>query len=122
MFRRLYPRAASLHELSDLMPARIELTVPRGFRRSAPIPKVLRLHYAAVPPFDREVINGVPATKALRTILDLWAEGETPKPLLAAAFQEGLRRGTITGTEVRRATTDPNWKETVQALEKAKGR
>ena len=85
------------------------------------MPKVLRLHYADVALPDREVIDSVPVTKALRTVLDLWGEGDTPKPLLAAAFQEGLRRGIITRSEVRRAAANPDWKETMQALEKGKG-
>jgi len=114
--------ALSLHELTDLMPPRIDITVPKGFRRGAPIPKVLRLHYADVALPDREVIDGVPVTRALRTLLDLWGEGDTPKPLLAAAFQEGLRRGIITRSEVRRAAANPDWKDTMQALEKGKGR
>ncbi len=114
--------ALSLHELTDLMPARIDLTVPKGFRRGAPIPKVLRLHYAAVPSSDRELMDGVPVTKALRTVLDLWGEGDTPKPLLISAFQEGLRRGLITRTEVRRAAADPNWTEAMRALGKGRGR
>jgi len=113
--------ALSLHELTDLMPAKIDLTVPKGFRRGAPIPKVLRLHYADVPSSDRELIDGVPVTRALRAVLDLWGEGETPKSLLISAFQEGLRRGLITRTEVRRAAADPNWKVTMQALEKGRG-
>ena len=114
--------ALTLHELTDLMPAKIDLTVPKGFRRGTPIPKVLRLHYAAVPSSDREVMDGVPVTKALRTVLDLWGEGDTPKPLLAAAFQEGVRRGIITRSEVRRAAADPDWEQTIRALEKGRGR
>jgi len=114
--------ALSVHELMDLMPAKIDLTVPKEFRRGAPIPVVLRLHYAKVPLSDREVINGVPVTKALRTILDLWAEGKTPKPFLIAAFQEALRRGIITRTEVRRAAADSSSKAIMQALEKGKAR
>lgn len=114
--------ALSVHELTDLMPARIDLTVPKRFRRGTPMPKVLRLHYADVPSSDREVIDRVPVTKALRTILDLWGEGNTPKPLLTAAFREGLRRGIITRSEVRRAAANPDWKEMLQALEKGRGR
>jgi predicted transcriptional regulator of viral defense system len=114
--------ALSLHELTDLMPARIDLTVPKRFRRGVPIPKVLRLHYANVSSSDREVMDGVPVTKALRTVLDLWGEGDTPKPLLISAFQEGRRRGLITRTEVRRAAADPNWRETMQALGEKRGR
>lgn len=108
--------ALSLHDLTDLMPAKVDLTVPRGFRRGAPIPKVLRLHYANLAPSDVEVIHGVPVTRALRTLLDLWAEGRTPKSFLVEAFQQALRRGLITRAEVRRAGASPDWQTAVQAL------
>ena len=36
--------ALSLHSLSDVMPAKLEMTVPPGFQRMAAIPRVLRLH------------------------------------------------------------------------------
>jgi hypothetical protein len=104
------------------MPAKIDLTVPKGFRRGAPVPIVLRLHCANVPSPDREVLDGVPVTKALRTLLDLWDEGKTRKPLLISAFQEGRRRGLITRTEVRRAAADPNWREMMRALGEKRGR
>ena len=34
--------ALSLHDLTDATPAKLELTVPKHFRRGAPIPRVLR--------------------------------------------------------------------------------
>ncbi len=114
--------ALSLHELTDMMPAKIDLTVPEGFRRSAPPPKVLRLHYASVPSPDRELIDGLPVTRALRTLLDICGEGETSNPLLGSAFQEGLRRGLITRAETRRVAADPDWKEAMRMLEKARPR
>jgi hypothetical protein len=59
--------ALGLHELTDLMPAKIDLTVPKGFRRGAPIPRVLRLHHAGVPSSDCEAIDGVPQGIITRT-------------------------------------------------------
>ena len=38
--------ALTLHDLSDVMPAKLDMTVPPGFRRMAAIPDVLRLHHA----------------------------------------------------------------------------
>ena len=38
--------ALSLHELSDLMPSKLHMTVPTGFRRSSAIPEILVLHRA----------------------------------------------------------------------------
>jgi predicted transcriptional regulator of viral defense system len=43
--------ALSLFDLSDLMPSRLHMTVPPGFRRSAPIPGAIILHTA--PPSAR---------------------------------------------------------------------
>lgn len=39
---------------------------------------MLRLHRGDVPPEDREIIFGVPVTNAMRTILDVRAEGSLP--------------------------------------------
>src|SRR5580698_8568009 len=80
--------ALSLHDLTDANPARLDLTVPAGFRRGTPIPKVLRLHRGDVPPGDREIILGVPVTNAMRTILDVWTAGSLPRPDLREAFRE----------------------------------
>ena len=92
--------ALSLHDLTDVNPARLDLTVPMSFRRGVPIPKVLRLHHDDVPPKDRESLYGVLVTNAMRTILDVWEEGSLPKPALRAAFLDALKRGAITKTQV----------------------
>src|ERR1039458_4034140 len=38
--------ALSLHDLSDVMPAKLHMTVPRSFRRNSEVPRVLALHFA----------------------------------------------------------------------------
>jgi predicted transcriptional regulator of viral defense system len=48
--------ALSIYELSDVMPARLHLTVPPGFRRNAPIPKVLVLHRALLAADRKSVV------------------------------------------------------------------
>ena len=40
--------ALSLHELSDVMPSKLHMTVPKDFRRNSMIPEVLILHRANV--------------------------------------------------------------------------
>ena len=92
--------ALSLHDLTDVNPSRLDITVPVNFRRGIPIPKVLRLHHDEVPHNDRNTLHGVPVTNAMRTILDVWKEGSLPKPDLRAAFREALKRGSITKTQV----------------------
>lgn len=109
--------ALSLHELTDVNPSKIDLTVPPAFRKGSAIPAVLHLHYTAVPDSDREVIAGVPVTNTLRAIVDVWVEGTMPKPALQAAFAEAMRRGTITKRQVDHALKQPDVAEIVNELE-----
>src|ERR1700734_3135788 len=44
--------ALSLHELSDIMPSKLHMTVPKGFRRNSIIPEVLILDRANVDESD----------------------------------------------------------------------
>jgi predicted transcriptional regulator of viral defense system len=61
----------SLHDLTDTNPGKLDLTVPKHFRRGVPFPEVLHLHYGDVAPEDREILHGVPVTNAMRAILDV---------------------------------------------------
>lgn len=88
--------ALSLHELTDVNPARLDMTVPSSFRRGAPVPKILRIHYGEIPESEQEILFGVPATSAMRTILDMWEEGSLPKATLRQAFQQARSSGKIT--------------------------
>jgi predicted transcriptional regulator of viral defense system len=92
--------ALSLHDLSDVMPAKLHMTVPRSFRRNSEIPRVLVLHFADLPQSDIGVAHGVRVTRPLRTILDGLAGGEMPLPTLRQALLEGLRRGLIRRSEI----------------------
>jgi predicted transcriptional regulator of viral defense system len=111
--------ALSLQDLTDANPAKLDLTVPATFRRGVPIPRVLRLHRGDVRKEDREDLLGVPVTNALRTILDVWQEGSSPKPALRAAFREALKRGNITKTQVTRAQRDPDRAGALAEIRKA---
>ena len=95
--------ALSLHDLSEVMPAKLHMTVPRRFRRNSEIPRVLLLHFADLPQRDIGVAYGVRVTRPMRTILDLLVEGEVPPSTLRQALREGLRRGLIRRTEVAEA-------------------
>jgi len=95
--------ALSLHDLSDVMPAKLHITVPKSFRRNSEIPRVLVLHFADLPPNDMGAVHGVRVTKAMRTILDLLEGGEVPLATLRQALREGLRRGLIRRSEIAEA-------------------
>jgi len=61
--------ALTLHDLSDVMPAKLDMTVPPGFRRIAAIPGVLRLHHGRLSERDVETIDAVRVTTPLRTLI-----------------------------------------------------
>src|ERR1700684_1319839 len=95
--------ALSLHDLSDVMPAKLHMTVPRSFRRNSEIPRVLVLHLADLLQGDIGVAHGVRVTKPMRTILDLLEGGEVAPAILRQALREGLRRGLIRRSEIAEA-------------------
>ncbi len=99
--------ALSLHELTDANPARLDLTVPLSFRKGAPIPPIIHLHFAALAPNECQTVAGVPTTNSLRTIIDIWQDGDLPRSILSEAFAEALRRGKVTINEVARARSNP---------------
>jgi len=94
--------ALALYDLSDINPARLHMSVPRGFRRNSPIPDILDLHIADVPPSDIRQMYGVAVTHPLRTILDVVQEGALPEDMLRQAVSEALARGLVTRRESRR--------------------
>src|ERR1700687_123623 len=95
--------ALSLHDLSDVMPAKLHMTVPRSFRRNSEIPHVLVLHFADLPQSDIGVAHGVRVTRPIRTILDVLEGGEVPPATLRQALREALQRGLIRRSEIAEA-------------------
>ncbi len=112
--------ALSLHELTDAMPSRVHMTVPTGFRRSAPIPRALVLHTAAVPANEVEIVDGVRVTKALRTLLDVAATEAVPIEDLRVAFAEAKRTGKITRTEIAEVESDPTRRDLLRKIKRGK--
>lgn len=85
--------ALSLMELSDVNPARIHLTIPVGYRvRRRQVPGVLVLHWADLSEEDVGSVEGVPVTKAARTIRDC-AEAHIGPALLRQTLEDGIRTG-----------------------------
>jgi predicted transcriptional regulator of viral defense system len=93
--------ALSIHELSDVMPAKLHLTVPPDFRRNSALPKVLVLHRATLSGSDIETRQGYRVARPLRAIADLLCDGNESRDHLRQALRQGLERGLITQTELR---------------------
>lgn len=104
--------ALSIHELSDVNPAKLHMTVPIAFRRNAETPKVLMLHRGSLDEKDVEQRQGFAVTRPLYTIIDLVAAEAVSRDIVEQALTEGRKRGLITirdMAELRRKKNLPKW-------------
>ena len=92
--------ALSLHELSDIMPSKLHMTIPKHFRRNSCIPGILVLHRADLAEGDLQEMHGMRVTRPLRTVLDLLQTGHVDRNLIRQAIDEAMRRGLITGKQI----------------------
>ncbi len=96
--------ALSLHELSDVNPSKLHMTVPTWFRRNKEIPGILILHRANLSGEDVETTQGFRLTHPLRTILDLVEADSVERGFLRQAVHQALRRGLISREEMARVS------------------
>ncbi len=84
--------ALAFHDLGDVMPAKLQLTVPGGFRKRAPGACVL--HSGNLEEQDTEGHAGFCVTTPFRTVLDA-AESDLSPEHLIKALRDALSRGLI---------------------------
>jgi predicted transcriptional regulator of viral defense system len=95
--------ALSLHDLSDLNPAKLHVTVPAHFRRNGELPGILVLHYADLHEGDVQTAQGFRFTRPLRTILDLIEAGTVERSFIRQALRQAVDRGLVSRPQIRRA-------------------
>ncbi len=93
--------ALTVHDLSDVMPAAVHLTVPPGFRKRALVGCVL--HPAELSPADSEQRSGFRVTTPLRTLVDA-AESALSQEHLDRAVRDALQRGLARRASLATAT------------------
>ncbi|MGD8450875.1 MAG: type IV toxin-antitoxin system AbiEi family antitoxin domain-containing protein [Phycisphaerae bacterium] len=93
--------ALSLHELSDMLPGKIHLTVPRSFRREAP--PECTLHKADLATKDSTAWGSFRVTTPLRTLLDVAIEDTVPTEQVQRALHDALERGLVVRSKLRAA-------------------
>lgn len=100
------PQAVASHEtalrlygLSDLMPEKVHLSVPHGFRKRPP--KGVILHKSELMEPDVEQWDGCKVTTPLRTILDVVRSREVSPEHLESAVQEAVTRGLVRRKRLR---------------------
>ncbi|HET7503277.1 MAG TPA: type IV toxin-antitoxin system AbiEi family antitoxin domain-containing protein [Kofleriaceae bacterium] len=84
--------ALALHELSDALPARVHMTVPRAWSRHHVAPRLLMLHRANIPADERTWVGSIPVTSVARTLRDVLDEGIDPDLLTQAVAEAKARR------------------------------
>jgi hypothetical protein len=90
-----------MHDLSDLNPAKLHMTVPTHFRRNNAIPGILVLHYADLAGGDVQTAQGSKFTRPLRPILDLIEADTVERSFIRQALRQALDRGLITRQQIR---------------------
>jgi predicted transcriptional regulator of viral defense system len=113
--------ALSIHELSDVNPTKLHMTVPPTFRRRAKLPKILVLHRASLNEKDIEQRQGFAVTRPLRAIADLMAVESVSRDIVEQALTEGRQRGLLPVREVaelRRQENLPKWFDDLLAANK----
>jgi predicted transcriptional regulator of viral defense system len=85
--------ALELHHLSDVLPTRIHLTVPRSFRKTVPTGAVL--HKAALEGNDIQEWTGFRVTSPQRTLLDVATDHSISEEQLDRAVKEAVERGLV---------------------------
>lgn len=104
--------ALSLYDLSDLNPSKLNMSVPKGFRRNSEIPVILNLHTASFAQNEVEAKQGYRVSKPFRTIADVCQAENISRGIIKQAITESIKRGIVSERE-RKAALDsevfPSW-------------
>jgi predicted transcriptional regulator of viral defense system len=92
--------ALALHGLSDVLPAKIHLTLPAAWRRRRfRTPPGVILHYADIADSERSWYGAVPITSPRQTLIDC-AGAYFSSDLLHQAIEQALARGMLTTSDI----------------------
>ena len=109
-----YDTALDIYELSDIMPSKMHMTVPKRFRKGIQIPQMLHLHFADLEEADFEVHQGFCVTTPIKTLVDVTEEGSLSDELIIQAIRDALKKGLIS----RRKLTEVSTEQTNSKLRK----
>ncbi len=88
--------ALDLHELCDVNPAKVHITVPLGYRINRDAPSVYAIHHRTLAEDDLTVVDGLPTVTPLRAILD-GIESHIGPELVQQAIETARSRGLVRG-------------------------
>lgn len=97
--------ALDLHDLTDVIPRGVHLTVPRSARYARTLLGVtIHTTSRALVPSEITIIDGVRVTSATRTIMDAATAGTSPEHI-EVAVRQSLERGITTRRRLREAAS-----------------
>jgi predicted transcriptional regulator of viral defense system len=88
--------ALELHDLCDINPAKVHITVPRAYRINREIPSTYAIHHRDLADANQTLVEGIPAVTPARSIEDAIATHVDPK-LIDQAIDTARRRGLVRG-------------------------
>lgn len=91
--------ALRLHDLCDIDPSKVHITVPRAYRINRTIPSAYAIHHRDVSATDRTVVDGIPTVTPLQAIKDGIDTHVDPK-LIDQAMDAARRRGLLRDDEL----------------------
>lgn len=98
--------ALDIHELSDVMPSKMHLSVPPTFKRKV-FPNVLVFHYQNLKAEEIEQRRGYRVTTPLKTIVDVMTESKLSEELITQAIKDAWQKGKITLAQLEKAIDYP---------------
>lgn len=87
--------AMEIHGLSDLLPNKLHMSVPKKFRKGTPIPSVLSLHYEEIERSRVEQREGFQVTSLVQTLVDIANDSRIPGDLVIQGIVEAVHQGKI---------------------------
>jgi len=90
-----------LHELCDINPAQIHITIPTAYRLQKQVPKLYRVHRGDLEKGERALYEGIPIVTPYRAIVE-GIETGVRGDLLRQAIDTARRRGQVRGPQLKR--------------------
>lgn len=93
--------ALDLHELCNINPAQIHITIPTAYRLQKPVPKLYRIHRGDLEKGERTFYEGIPIVTPYRAIAE-GIETGVRVDLLRQAIDTARSRGQVRGQQLTR--------------------
>lgn len=92
--------ALTIYDVSDVMPSKLHMTVPKNFRRGTKLPQILVLHKTDLSKTDFNQHQGYRVTTPFRTICDILEEDTLEEKIIQQAIHEFWSKGFLLKKEI----------------------